>query len=83
MRIVEYMVYKMSKVAISISIPDSKVHGANMEPTWVISAPDGLHVGRRNLVIRDSNTFFEVMRLVDCLDRYACIVGEISENLDD
>ena len=21
--------------------PDSKVHGANMGPTWVLSAPDG------------------------------------------
>ena len=23
--------------------PDSKVHGANMGPTWVLSAPDGPH----------------------------------------
>ena len=23
--------------------PDGKVHGANMEPTWVLSAPDGPH----------------------------------------
>ena len=34
-------------------IPDSKVHGANMGPTWVLSAPDGLHVGPMNLAIRD------------------------------
>ena len=34
-------------------IPDSKVHGANMGPTWVLSAPDGLHVGSMNLAIRD------------------------------
>ena len=26
------------------SVPDSKVHGANMWPTWVLSAPDGPHV---------------------------------------
>ena len=32
--------------------PDSKVHGANMGPTWVLSAPDGPHVGPMNLVIR-------------------------------
>ena len=32
--------------------PDSKVHGANMGPTWVLSAPDGPHVGRMNLTIR-------------------------------
>ena len=28
--------------------PDSKVHGANMGPTWVLSAPDGPHVGPMN-----------------------------------
>ena len=32
--------------------PDSKVHVANMGPTWVLSAPGGLHVGPINLVIR-------------------------------
>ena len=31
--------------------PDSKVHGANMGPTWVLSAPDGPHVGPRNIAI--------------------------------
>ena len=36
-----------------VSIPDSKVHGANMGPTWVLSAPDGPHVGPTNLAIRD------------------------------
>ena len=30
-------------------VPDSKVHGANMGPTWVLSAPDGPHVGPMNL----------------------------------
>ena len=33
------------------AIPDSKVHGANMGPTWVLSAPDGPHVGLMNLAI--------------------------------
>ena len=28
-------------------------HGANMGPTWVLSAPDGPHVGPMNLAIRD------------------------------
>ena len=32
--------------------PDSKVHGANMGPTWVLSAPDEPHVGPTNLAIR-------------------------------
>ena len=38
---------------IDALIPDSKVHGANMGPTWVLSAPDGPHVGPMNLVNRD------------------------------
>ena len=33
--------------------PDRKVHGANMGPTWVLSAPDGPHVGPMNFAIRD------------------------------
>ena len=32
--------------------PDNKVHWANMGPTWVLSAPDGPHVGPINLAIR-------------------------------
>ena len=32
---------------------DSKVHGANMGPTWVLSAPDGPHVGPMYLAIRE------------------------------
>ena len=35
------------------TIPDSKVHVANMRPTWVLSAPDGPHVGPMNLATRD------------------------------
>ena len=34
---------------------DSKVHEANMGPTWVLSAPDGPHVGPINLAIRVAN----------------------------
>ena len=33
------------------NIPDSKVHGANMGPTWVLPAPDGPRVGPINLDI--------------------------------
>ena len=29
--------------------PDSKAHGANMGPTWVLSSPGGPHVGPMNL----------------------------------
>ena len=34
------------------TIPDSKFRGANMGPTWVLSAPDGPHVGPMHLTIR-------------------------------
>ena len=36
-----------------LSIPESKVHGANMGPTWALSAQDGPHVGPMNLTIMD------------------------------
>ena len=32
--------------------PDCKVNGAYMGPTWVLSAPDGPHVGPMNLAFR-------------------------------
>ena len=32
--------------------PDSKIHGANIGPTWVLSAPRGPHVDPMNLAIR-------------------------------
>ena len=44
---------------IRVMIPDSKVHGVNMGPTWVLSAPDGPHVGPMNLVIRDISCFIQ------------------------
>ena len=34
-------------------IPDSKVHGANMEPIWGQQDPGGLHVGPMNFAIWD------------------------------
>ena len=39
--------------------PDSKVDGANVGPTWVLSAPGGPHVGPINLVIAG---FIEINR---------------------
>ena len=37
----------------TLSIPDSKVRGAHIGPTWVLPAPDGPNVGPMNLAIRD------------------------------
>ena len=39
-------------IQYSYPYPDSKVHGAKMGPTWVLSAPDGPNVGPMNLAIR-------------------------------
>ena len=36
-----------------IIIPENKVHGANMGPTWVLWDPDGPYVGPMSLAIRD------------------------------
>ena len=44
----------MKTVIFTLDTPDSKVHGANMGLTWVLSAPDGPHVCPTNLAIRDS-----------------------------
>ena len=42
--------------------PDSKVHEANMGPTWFLSIPDGTYVGLMIFAIRDvfnSTTLFQ------------------------
>ena len=54
--------------------PDSKVHEANMGPTWVLSAPDGPHVGPMNLAIRVSSILmpdweFPQISLLHCVSR--------------
>ena len=43
---------------------DSEVHGANMEPIWVLSAPDRPDVGPVNLAIRVVS-HFDVMPCKD------------------
>ena len=45
------------------NVPDSKVHGANIGPTWVLSAPDGPHVGSMNFAIRGATTNVEIVWL--------------------
>ena len=49
--------HKVKRSNIGKNYPDSYVHGANMEPTWVLLAPDGPHVAPMNIAIR-------VMRLM-------------------
>ena len=42
-----------SNYLVSNRIPDNKVHGANMGPTWVLSSLGGPHVGPMKLAIWD------------------------------
>ena len=46
--------------------PDSKVHGANMGPTWVLSAPYVPHIGSMNLAIRDVLQSRDQYLLIGC-----------------
>ena len=41
-----------------------KIHGANMGPTWVLSAPDGPHVGPMNLASRE-HQFELIFSIID------------------
>ena len=51
---------------VYINSPDSKVHGANMGPTWALLAPDGPHVGPINLAIWAQN-WLTVVTTVICI----------------
>ena len=55
----------------SDSNPDSKVYGANMGPTSILSAPDGPHVGPINLAIRED---------MWCILGLLCVIYEVNEN---
>ena len=58
----QYQYMNLFEITLSVNIPDSKVHGANMGPTWVRSAPDGPHVGPMNLAIGDMLQSFSWFR---------------------
>ena len=44
------------------SIPESKVHGANVGPTWGRQDPGGPHVGHMNFVIWDMAPIYKAFR---------------------
>ena len=54
----------LQKIWLLVQSPDSKVHGANMGPTWVLSAPDGPHFGPMNLAIRVITVLADGMRYI-------------------
>ena len=55
--------------------PDSKVHGASMRPTWVLSAPDGPHVSPMILAIR--KLLAMVLHGVSCTNADICLYTDI------
>ena len=63
--------------------PDSKVHGANMGPTWVLSAIDGPHVGSTNLAIRvyvcmtGDGAVKQYVLYISCVCVYLCLYVRI------
>ena len=67
------------------AIPDSKVHGANMGSTWVLSAPDWPHVGPWTLL--SETTWSSVDRDLRCRKTsighneliHLCVAREILE----
>ena len=61
----EILILRRRNFARSCGNPESKVHGASMGPTWVLSAPDGPHVGPMNLAIREGLEN-------DCLEAVLC-----------
>ena len=46
-----YHLLSLAETLLNRAYPDSKVHGANMGPIWVLSAPNGPHVGAMNFAI--------------------------------
>ena len=56
-------------VQLLLNFPDNKVHRANMGPTWVLSAPDGPHVGPMNLAIRVSNLWVPIFNMLSSIMR--------------
>ena len=47
--------------------PDSKIHGANVGPTWGRQDPGGPHVGHRNLAIWGILPYLSELMMVSLL----------------
>ena len=61
--------------------PDSKIHGANMRPTWVLPAPDGPHVGPMNLAIWEYTWYMCNFKHAFCLSCLLCFVAHTASLL--
>ena len=53
-----------------VNIPDSKVHGANMGPTWGRQDPGGPHVGPMKLAIWEGNFEMAYIYIYNSANRF-------------
>ena len=58
----------------ALTNPDCKVRGTNMGPTWVLSAPDGPHVGPMNLAFREMFHLILAQPQREALQHLGCIM---------
>ena len=72
MRCIVHRRHVPADCSMKTSYPDSKLHGATMGPTWVLSPPDGPHGGPTNFAIR------VCMLLWESTDQYSPIQGTSS-----
>ena len=72
----------MTGFSLSINYPNSKVHWANMGPSWVLSDLDGSHVGPINLVNRVNNDTWENASVISTGDTHiGCRCDNLSRKL--
>ena len=60
LRVCELRCIWLEETAFDAIYPDSKVHGANMGPTWGRQDPGGPHVGPIELCYLGIKTFFQI-----------------------
>ena len=65
-----------SQTIVDDTFPDSKVHGANMGPTWALSAPDGPMLAQWTLLSGLLPTLY-----LDLVHRLTSILAWISKHM--
>ena len=65
-------IINLAAIFIRIPVPDSEVHGANMGPTWVLSAPDGPHVGPMNPALRGTKRVIKIINMAATIAYFYC-----------
>ena len=72
--------YFSQSIWYDMNNPVSKVHGANMGPTWFLSVPDGPHDGPMNLAIREEKLFYDITYGVYCRKYVTLFTVKIPES---